>query len=230
MEKSKLYFYPYPHTSISALQSFYNCPMSFYLKYICKVKIPPPDRVLFGRQFQEVLNEKYKGENPDAQIEMMPANKRGLARLMYMKSKDFENIKEVDKLMDVDLGFDIPFKFAVDLLLEDTIVENKVTGGYYNEKMVHKEKQATLYYAAIKKLYGFDPKIKYQIFNTRKKNVEIVNTKRTQAQVDFLYDWIDKTLKKIKYAYDTDRWTTTEHSPFPCDFAHLCPWYKEKKK
>lgn len=221
-----LYFYPREFASISALQSFNNCPFSFYMRHFLKIKTPTPDRVKFGKYFQEILNEKYKDGNPDARLEMIDPKRRGLAKLFLIKSNNFENIVSVDEPGEVDIGVGIPFRFAIDLALQDSIIENKVTGGYYNDQRVKREVQTTLYYIATKILRGVDPKVFYQIFNTRKKAVELIRVQKTPVHVSYLMDWITGVLTRMEQAYNSDRWHTDTHSKFPCDFQTICPDFK----
>ena len=223
-----LYYYPKEYTSISALQSFDKCPFSFYMRYFLKVRTTMPDRVEFGKDFQEILSEKYAKGNPEARLEMINPRKRGLAKLFLMKSHDFENIVRIDEMEEVDVGLEIPFKFAIDLTLEDSIIENKVTGGYYNDKRLKREVQTTLYFLATKILRGVTPKVFYQIFNTKKKSVELIRVQKTPAHVAHFYDWASGVLKRIENAYNNDKWTTDVHGPFPCDFAGICPSFIPK--
>jgi CRISPR/Cas system-associated exonuclease Cas4 (RecB family) len=224
-------WYPKPHTSISALQSFEYCPLSFYLRYYLGVKAPEKERVKFGRQFQEVLNAKYAGQDPELILKQMDPKNKGLAKLLLLKAEDFEgaSIMSVDEPDIVDLALGIPVKYAIDLLTDDAVIENKTTTGYYNEKMVHRQRQATLYQLATKVKYGFEPKIIYQIFNVYKKSMQLVETERNVEQAAELIDWMMRTLRRIKDCHDTGKWTTNVHSKFPCDFHYLCPDYLNGK-
>lgn len=185
------------------------------------IQAPRKEKAEIGVKFQEALNEKYAGRDYKPKIAELPPDHRGMATLLIEKAYDFDNIISIDSPYEVDLGFGIPFMFVPDLLLKDGIVENKYTSGYYNEKMLHKEWQPTMYYLGVRRLFGFDPQIKYQLFNTRKKSVELIESPRTIDDIDRFMGWIEDTLTKIDRCYTTGVWQSVTHGF--CDYQFTCP-------
>jgi hypothetical protein len=213
--------YPNEHLSISSLQSFWNCPFSFHMKYICGIEPPQKDKAKDGGLFQLALNAKYRGEDPLPVIKDMDAKKRGIATLLLGQAYNFNDIISIDEPYKIDLGFGAPMMFIPDLLTRHEIVENKYTTGYYNSKMVMSERQRIVYYLGVRKLFGFDPKVKYQIFNTKNKSVELVETPTTTRDIDELMDWIENTLGMVDKCISTDNWDHGQHSW--CDWPLVCP-------
>ena len=227
-----LYFYPKEYISISSLQAFESCPLNFYIRYYLDVKFPEPERVKFGSQFQAMLNAKYAGESYKDLLMEIDINERLVANDLIEKANHFTNIVSIDSPYQVDLGLGIPVKFIPDLVVESSVfdekrslvVENKYISGYYNKGMVNEQKQGTLYYVGIKKVYGFETNVVYQIFNRKKKKVELVEVERkTQKDVDRLLFWIDKKLKQIEKCNSTGVWDIGGHSKFICDLGPNCP-------
>lgn len=218
-----LWFYPNDYASISSLQSFENCPLNFYLRYYHHIKFPDKPQVLFGKLFQDLLNKKYSGESIRDELDKMAEEDRKLATTLIRKAKDFDDIVSIDSPYMVDLGFGVPFKFVPDLITKTTIVENKVTSGYYNQRMVQSQKQGTLYYAGMMKLTGETRELVYQIFNRKNKTIKIVELTKNKKDVDALYSWIDKTLLKIEKCHNTGIWDIGTHSFFDCDLGKMCP-------
>ncbi len=219
------YYYPKENISISGLNAFDNCPFSFWMKYVQGHKPPEKSKLIFGRQFQEVLNAKYLGQDTKPLIGLMNPKSRGLASLLLTKAQDFDDIISVDKSFVVDMGFGHPIIFVPDLITKTGIVENKTTTGYYNADMVGKERQATLYYLGVRKKYGFIPDIIYQIFNTRDKTQELVPTERSDKDIDELMDWIEGQLKKIDIMNRIGRFDFGRHKF--CDFKNVCPLHEK---
>lgn len=215
------YQYPNKHLSISSLQSFNNCPFSFYMRYVAGIKLPQKEKMLLGTQFQNALNAKYKGGDPKVFIQEMAPKMRGVATLLMDKAYEFTDIISLDEPYEVDIGFGIPIKFVPDILTKDEIIENKFTTGYYNPKMVLTERQRIVYYLGVRKLFKFNPKVYYQIFNTSKKTVELVETPTGLKDVDELMDWIDEKLRQIDRCFKTDNWDIGTHSW--CDYNNTCP-------
>lgn len=222
MEGNPLYFYPKDHMSISALNSFSNCPFSFYMSYFLGVRPKEKSKLTFGKQFQDLLNAKYRGQDTKAALSLVDAKKRGLASLLLSKAYDFDDIVSVDEHYNLDLGFGIPFEFAPDLTTKKGIVENKCTTGYYNASMVNDEKQGTVYYLGVKKMTGIkNPTLHYQIFNTITQESELVNSPRSDKDIDKLMDWLEMRLKQMERCYLTGLWDTGEHGF--CNFKNVCP-------
>lgn len=215
-----LYFYPNEHLSISALKSFENCPWGFHARYYLGLKADEKDAVTFGKQFQDLLNAKYRRLDTEPLLEVFSKKQKGLAKLLLTKSYDFEDVISVDQPYKVDLGFGIPFMFVPDLLTKTTLVENKTTAGYYNSNMIKDEKQATVYYVGVRKEFGFTPEIKYQLFNTKDQSCQLLDSPRTGKDIDDLMDWIEATLKQIEKCYNTGRWDTGKHKF--CNYKNVC--------
>lgn len=213
--------YPRQYTSYSALRSFESCPFSFYMRYIAGMKSPQSEKARIGALFQDGLNAKYSGQDPKEFINKMPPKQRGIATLLMMKAYTFEDILSLDQPYDVDLGFDIPFRIVPDVLTQKSIIENKYTSGYYNPESIKKEQQALLYYVGIKAVLGGARKVYYQLFNTVKKSVELVEIDPSDDQIDGLMDWIEKQFTGIDQCMRTDIWDNGTHKM--CDWPLTCP-------
>lgn len=221
-EKVQNNLYPGDHLSISSLQSFDNCPFSFFMRYVCGIKPVQAEKAILGAQFQEALNAKYRGEDPAPLIAKMVPKSRGIATLLMMKANTFADIISLDQKYEVDLGFGVPIVFVPDILTKESIVENKFTTGYYNPKMVLTERQRIVYYVGVRKLFGFNPKVYYQLFNTLKKTVELIETPTGLGDIDSLMDWIELKLGQIQRCMSTGIWDIGVEHGF-CDFKNTCP-------
>ena len=214
--------YPASHLSISSLQSFNNCPFSFFMKYVVGIRPEQKEKAVLGTQFQEALNAKYRGEDTKPFIDKMASKSRGIATLLIMKANEFRDIVSLDQPYDVDLGFGIPMRFVPDVLTKEAIIENKFTTGYYNPKMVLTERQRIVYYVGVRKLFGFNPKVYYQLFNTSKKSVELVETPTSLKDIDELMDWIELKLKQVQKCMETGVWDIGPTHSW-CDYPLACP-------
>lgn len=214
--------YPREHMSISSLQLFDNCPFSFMMRYMLDVKLPQTPKQKLGDQFQKALNLRYSGQDPTPKIQEMEPKMRGIATLLMNKSFDFDGIVSLDKEYKVDLGFDVPMMFIPDILTDSAIIENKFTTGYYNPKMVLKERQRIVYYVGVRRLFGFNPKVYYQLFNTSKKSVELIETPTDLNDIDQLMIWIEKTLRQIQRCMQTGDWTSGSNHSW-CSYPISCP-------
>lgn len=213
--------YPNKYLSISSLQLFGNCPFSFMMRYKLGIKPAQKEKAVVGSVFQEGLNAKYRGEDPAPVLKTMPARMRGIASLLMLKTNAFPDIISLDKPYDVDLGFEFPIKFIPDILTKTAIIENKFTTGYYNPKMVLTERQRIVYYVGVRKLFKFNPKVYYQIFNTAKKTVELIETPTDLNDIDELMDWVDLRLTQVDKCMRTGVWDVGTHSF--CDYKNTCP-------
>mgnify|MGYP001561887409 CR=1 FL=1 len=231
-ENNFLYFYPNNHISISALQLFDACPLNFYLRYYLNIKFPEPSRVKLGSQFQAILNAKYADESYKGLLAAIDINERKTASELVKKANSFKNIISIDSPYQVDLGLGIPVKFVPDLVVglitpngkSSLVIENKYTSGYYNKNMVNEQKQGTVYYIGIKKIYGLETNVIYQIFNHKSKKVELIEVERkTQKDIDTLLFWMDKKLSQIEKCNNTGIWDIGSHSKFICDLGPNCP-------
>ncbi len=218
-----LYYYPRKYTSVSALQSFEACPISFFLRYYCGVSWPQTERMELGAKFQEALNKKYISEDYGEIIDSIDKQHRDTAKELIGKAFDFDKILSLDKEYVTDFGIGIPVKFIPDILTENEIVENKITGGYYNSNTVRHEKQGSVYYAGILKNTGKSLPVKYQLFNTKTKRCEIVMLNKSDRDIYNITDWMKKTLNGIKVCFDNDNWILDIHSRFDCGLGGACP-------
>ncbi len=217
-----LYFFPSPYVSYSSLNTFRQCSYSFYVKYFLKIRFPDNEKMRMGTIFQNALNLKYAGQDPNGMLGNLPEEWRKVSRELVKKAHDFDKIRTIDQPYDVDFGLGIPVRFIPDLLTENETVENKFTSGYYNKNMVRKQKQSTLYFHGVRTLFDEIP-VYYQIFNYKKGTMEFVQVEKTQRDVDDLISWMDETLQMIKRCYDSHSWITPEHTRFKCNLAEACP-------
>jgi hypothetical protein len=213
--------YPRQYTSYSALRLFESCPFSFYMRYIAGIKSPQSPKAKLGSLFQEGLNAKYVGQDPKPFIDQMPPKQRGIATLLMLKANTFQEIESLDQPYDIDLGFDIPFRMVPDVLTKSSIIENKYTSGYYNAESIKTEQQALLYYVGMKALFGGSRRVFYQLFNTVKQSVELIEIIPSDQQTDGLFDWIEKQFSGIDQCMRSDIWDTGQHKM--CDFSLTCP-------
>lgn len=185
--------------------------------------------MVFGKQFQDILNAKYRGKNPGGLIEQLTGPFKGLAKTLLPQAYDIEqtdNIVSVDTPYQLDLGFGIPFTYIPDLLTQQRLIENKVSGGYYdNSALIRKEKQMTLYYIGVRKMFGEDPKLYYQVFNTKKKKAVMLATERNHDDIEVFMEWTESLLWRIERCFQTDNWFEGLHSYMPCGFPNTCPIY-----
>ena len=217
-------WYPGDSISYSALTSFENCSVCFYLHYYQGIKWPPKASMKDGLAFQEALNKKHQGEPYLSEIQKV--GKPNIA-LDLIKQTDAHmpvgEIISLDKEYIVDIGLDLPLKFIPDVLTKDSVIEHKYTTGYYNAEMVKTQKQSTIYYIGVKKLLGFEPKIQYWLFNTKKKKLEVVNIEKTEYDAQDTLYWMKNTLDKIKECYNKKQWIVPKHGNYPCDLKGACP-------
>jgi hypothetical protein len=220
--------YPNKHISISSLQSFNNCPYSYFMRYVVGIKPQQKDKMKDGSLFQEALNAKYGGNSTDFFIDQMSPKVKEIARLLIEKANPLEDIISLDKEYILDLGFDVPVKFIPDVLTKTSIIENKFTTGYYSPKMVLKERQRIMYSLGVRKLFDFDPKVYYQLFNTVKKSVELIEAPVTLKDIDELMDWINVTMQQVYKCMSTGVWDVGSHSW--CNYELTCPLGSKYKK
>lgn len=176
-----------------------------------------------GTKFQEALNLRYAGKDYKEVIDTIADKSKETAKLLISQSHDFDEIISIDSPYTVDFGLGIPVIFIPDLLTKKEVVENKYSSGYYNKEMVKKQKQATIYYYGVKKLLGLELPVKYQIFNHKKKTVELIELNKTDDEVFDMLAWMSSTLYKIKECYESGRWQRGEHGPYDCDLGKACP-------
>lgn len=218
-----VYWYPLPYTSVTTLQKFEACPVSFFFDYYCGVKWKPNDKMMVGTIFQEALNKKYAGEDYTETIDSIDTKFKDTARKLIKEAHNFDEIISIDKPYVIDFGLDVPVRFTPDLLTKKFVIENKFSGGYYNPKMVQKQRQGTTYFYGVKKEFGFEPIIKYQIFDHKLKTVSLVEVKKTQKDVDEMLEWMKYTLSIIKKCYDSNIWHINQHGFYPCELGKACP-------
>jgi CRISPR/Cas system-associated exonuclease Cas4 (RecB family) len=226
INKQPLYFYPHQYISVSALNAFESCPMTFYLRYYCGVKWPQTEAMLLGTQFQEALNAVYEEKDPKDIIESIVPKHRAIAKSLIKKANSFDGIVSIDSEYIEDFGLGIPVKFIPDLLtLNDdvyTVIENKYTSGYYNKNTVQTQHQGTVYYYGIKKMFNKDVKVKYQIFNHKKKTVDLIDVSKNGIEVSDMLNWMDRILYRIKLSYESDNWMVKQHARFRCNLGDSC--------
>lgn len=223
MKDKPAYYYPGSFTSVTTLQSFESCPICFYLKYYCGVEWKPNEKMIVGTLFQEALNLKYAGKDFMDKLISIPVNYRETAKELMKEAHDFDEIISIDEPYIVDFGLDVPIRFTPDLLTKKYVIENKYSGGYYNPIMVQKQRQGTTYYYGVKKLFDFEPEIRYQIFDHKLRTVSLIEVKKTQKDVDEMLEWMKTTLSRIKTCYDTKIWHIKQHSIYPCELKRACP-------
>lgn len=225
-----LYFLPQPEISITYLQAFENCPFNFYLKNYVGVEWPLPERMRLGVLFQNALNAKVQSLPYADIINEIEEPERAIAKVLIEEASDFNDVISIDTPYTIDFGLGIPVRFTPDLLTKSMIVENKTTRGYYNQSMVEKEKQATVYHTGVKKLFGYDLPIIYQIFNFKTKTYKAVGITKEQKDIDEILIWFDTTLHRIEKCYNSGNWDIGKHSYFKCDLGDACPLYKRYAK
>lgn len=218
-----LNYFPLPYVGVSILQAFESCPVSWYLTYYQDVKFPPNAKMQFGTIFQEALTAKYKKLNYNNILSKMDNLNKNKANYLIKKANEFKDIIYFDEYMFVDMNVGIPIRFAADLITKHEIVENKTTRGYYNEDMVSKQKQGSLYYGCIKKLLGLDLPVKYQLFNLQDRTCKLIELNKTDKDIEEVLNWVKDTLEKIKQCYKTGKWYTNEHTKYICDLKSACP-------
>jgi len=49
-----------PHLSVTQLRMYLRCPLQYYFRYICGLKIPPSGDVTLGRTVHETLEQNYR--------------------------------------------------------------------------------------------------------------------------------------------------------------------------
>lgn len=217
------YYYPLPFTSVTALQSFEACPICFYFRYYCGVQWQPNEKMVVGTKFQEALNKKYAGESYDDIINSIDDKYKETAQKLIQEANDFDDIISIDEPYVIDFGLDVPVRFTPDLLTKKYVIENKYSGGYYNPKMVQKQMQGTTYFYGVKKKFGFEPEIRYQIFDHKLKTVSLIEVKKTEEDVKAMLEWMKSILSTIKKCYDTGAWHIKQHGFYPCNLGKACP-------
>ena len=224
MNKEKpVYWYPLPYTSVTTLQKFEACPISFFFNYYCGIEWKPNDKMIVGTVFQNALNLKYVGKDYSEIINSIDKKYKDTAKKFIEDAPVFDDIISIDKPYIIDFGLDVPVRFTPDLLTKKSVIETKFSGGYYNAKMVQKQKQGTTYYHGVKKLFGFEPEIIYQIFDHKLKTISLIEVKKTQKDVDEMLEWMKHTLSVIKKCYDTGIWQIKQHGFYPCELGKACP-------
>lgn len=222
IEEKKASSLPVLGLSISSLNLFDNCPFSWMMKYVCHIKTKQTDKQLLGEQFQNALNAKYAGKDFAPLIKKMAPKMRGVATLLIKQAHDFEDIVSLDQKYTMDLGFEVPIVFVPDIITNDSIIENKFTTGYYNAQRVVTERQRVMYYLGFRKIFSRDTAgVYYQIFNTSKKNVQLIKTPTTTKDIDDLMGWMDTKIRQIHKCIETDSWDTGRH--VFCDYPLVCP-------
>ncbi len=216
-----LYYYPHSFVSFTALNSFLNCPYGFYVRNYLKIKLDPNDKMMFGINFQNLLNAKYLKQDTEKELDTIVKEKRALADKLVKGAFDFDKIISADKPYDFDLGYGIPLRFVPDLLTEDSIVENKTTTGFYNRRSVNKEMQMDFYYVGVRRTFGFIPKCYYQIFNVKTEKVDLIEVQKDNRNVDNFVNWVGESLIKIKKCYDRGIWDIGYHKL--CNYPRTCP-------
>lgn len=213
-------FWPHSTISYSALTSFESCPVCFYLKYFGGIKWPSTDKMEAGSKFQEALNEFYAGKDYGKTIESMDDQ---VATQIIKGASSFNDIISIDSEYIADFGIGIPVKFIPDLLTKHEIVENKYTGGYYNEKMAREQKQGDIYWYGIKQVFGLELPVKYQIFNNKKKSISLVVLEKNIKDVTKTLAWMQLSIWRIKECHEKNSWNTGKHGKWECNLAKACP-------
>ena len=49
-----------PHLSVTQLRMYLRCPLQYYFRYICGLKIPPTGDITLGRTVHAALEENYR--------------------------------------------------------------------------------------------------------------------------------------------------------------------------
>ncbi len=49
-----------PHLSVTQLKMYLRCPLQYYLRYVCGLKIPPTGDLILGRTVHSTLEENYR--------------------------------------------------------------------------------------------------------------------------------------------------------------------------
>jgi hypothetical protein len=216
-------FWPNDSISYSALTSFESCSICFYLKYFGKVKWPSTPKMELGSLVQLALNKLYEGKDYKTIIETIPADDREVAKKLVKQATLFDDIISIDSEYICDFGLGIPVKFIPDLLTENEIVENKYTGGYYNEKMAREQKQGDIYWYGVRQLLGLELPVKYQIFNNKKKTVSLVTLDKNIKDVTKTLAWMQVKIWQIKDCYEKNSWNTGMHGKWDCNLGKACP-------
>lgn len=220
---SYLNYWPHEFVGVSILQAFESCPISFHLRYYNDVEFRTNKNMDFGTIFQEALTEKYRGNDYKEWLSKLDEQDQKLANKLIDKSNSFKDILHYDEYMFIDMGIGIPVRFAADLITKHEIVENKTSFGYYNATMAKKQMQGNLYYGCVKKLLGLDLPVKYQIFNKKKEQCELVVLKKDDKDTENALEWARSVLFKIKTCYDNKEWIIPEHGKYACNLRHICP-------
>lgn len=222
-----LTYYPHRTISCSALQSFEACPVAFFLHYYYGIDFPASEKMIAGSKFQEALNAKYAGQDYGAIIETIPDKLGSTAKELIEQAYSFDDILTLDSEYIVDFGVGIPVKFIPDILLKGkdgyTVIENKFSGGYYNKDSIQKQMQGRIYYYGIYRLFNEYPLLKYQIFDNKKKTVELIELKYSDGEIAEMINWMMNILNKIKKSYESGKWVTKSHGKFSCGLGKACP-------
>lgn len=224
LQKSEkpLYYYPNSVISYSALNSFENCPVDFYFHYYNGIKWPSKYSMKMGESVQNAINLSSEGKDHKKALENLEKKDSETADFLIKKLKPVEGLISCDKEYIADFGVGIPIMFIPDILTNTAVLENKYTSGFYTASTVKKHKQGTIYYYGVDKLFGFKPKVFYQIFNYKKKTIELVEVKKTEEDVNEMLSWMKNTLANIKKSYDTGIWSG-HHGKFECNLGKACP-------
>ena len=222
-----LSYWPNEYVSVSALQSFESCPVSFFLHYFCGVEWKANKNMKLGTIFQNALNAKYKGEDYTEIIKTIEGPDGKIAQDLIKLANKFEGIVSIDTPYVVDFGLGIDVKFVPDLLIKNekyTCIENKYSGGYYNEDMVHKQMQGRVYSYGLHKVFGEEPEVRYQIFNKKNKTVKLIDVKYDNTDIAEMISWILSTLGRVRRCFESDNWVIHQHSKYPCNLGNeACP-------
>ena len=175
-----------------------------------------------GDKFQKALNELYANRDYRPILETINGEGREMAEKLIKQATLFTDIVSIDSGYIVDFGVGIPVKFIPDLLLKDTVIENKYTSGYYSAKTVQTQRQGTVYYYGVKMLKNYFPKIIYQLFNNKTGKAQLVPVEKNIEDVADMLQWMLSTLGRIKKSYDTGGWSG-HHGKFDCNLGKACP-------
>ena len=176
-----------------------------------------------GSAFQEALNLKYSKSKDKQNLDILEPEDISAFKGLLDKAHDFKDILSVDSRYIADFGLGIPIQFIPDLLTKHEIVENKYTGGYYNEKMAREQKQGDIYWYGIRQLMGLELPVKYQIFNKKKKSVALVVLDKNIKDVTKTLSWMQIKIWQIKDCYGKNNWNTGKHGKWDCNLLKACP-------
>jgi putative RecB family exonuclease len=189
-----------PYLSVTQLKMYLRCPLQYFFRYVCHLKVPPGSELTLGRSVHEAIGDNYRQKITSAKdlpfgdvADIFSTRWEAEAKETVFLKTYFDEVAphvqpvQVEREFLVDIKQTrLPVKGYIDLIdNRGNIIDHKTSKRSYPQDAAEKDLQLTAYAMAYRAIHGRREngvRLDVMVRNKQPK-IQQLHGQRTEAQI-----------------------------------------------